>query len=120
MYELSIIGDIAAAHSLREYEGKCKNLHGHTWKIEIVLVGDQLNSVGMVADFTVLKKQLKDYLAELDHVCLNDLPYFQKVNPTTENLAKYVYDNFSKIIAPLKITKVRAWESDTTCIVYYE
>ncbi len=90
MYELSIKGDIAAAHFLRGYEGKCKDLHGHTWHVEVAIVSDQLDKVGMVADFAVLKKQLKEFLMGLDHVCLNDLPFFKSVNPSTENIAKYI------------------------------
>ncbi|VAX36509.1 6-carboxy-5,6,7,8-tetrahydropterin synthase [hydrothermal vent metagenome] len=120
MFELSIRGDIAAAHFLRKYEGKCKNLHGHTWQIEVFIMGDQLDEVGMVVDFRILKKKLKVFLGTIDHICLNDLPYFQKVNPTTENLAKYIYENFSREVAPLKVSKVKAWESDVTCVTYYE
>ena len=120
MFELSIQGDIASAHFLRGYEGKCRNLHGHTWQVEVSIVGDQLDNIGMVADFRVLKKQLKDFLRELDHVCLNDLPYFQEINPTTENIAKYIFENFSKIVSPLKMSSVRVWESDVSSVSYYE
>jgi len=118
MFELSIKGDIAAAHFLRGYEGKCKNLHGHTWKIEVTIISDQLDDIGMVADFTVLKKQLKEFLETIDHVCLNDLPYFKDVNPTTENITKYIYTHFGKVIDPLKIKTVRVWESDTSSVTY--
>lgn len=120
MFELSIKGDIASAHFLRGYQGKCKDLHGHTWKIEVVIVNNQLNEIGMVADFAVLKKQLKEFLMAIDHVCLNDLPFFQEVNPTTENIAKYIYTHFCKVIDPLRIKTVRVWESDSASIVYYE
>ena len=78
MFELSVKGDIASAHFLRGYEGKCKDLHGHTWKIEIIIVSHELNDVGMVVDFITLKKQLKEFLTTIDHVCLNDLEHFQK------------------------------------------
>ena len=120
MFEISIKGDIASAHFLRGYEGKCKNLHGHTWKIEVTIASDRLDSIGMVADFLVLKKQLKEFLAGLDHVCLNDLAFFKDVNPTTENIAKYIYQNFGKIVTPLKIKKVQVWESDVSSVTYYE
>lgn len=118
MYELSITGDIASAHFLRGYEGKCKDLHGHTWQIEVSLVSETLDSVGMVADFIDLKKKLKEFLVPIDHVCLNDLEYFKKENPTTENIAKYIYDHFGKEIAPLKISKVRVWESESSSVTY--
>lgn len=120
MFEVSVKGDIASAHFLRGYEGRCKDLHGHTWKIEVVIVGEQLDCVGMLADFAVLKKELREFLVTIDHVCLNDLPYFKKHNPTTENIAKYVYQNFAAEIAPLKIKRVRVWESDSSSVVYYE
>ena len=120
MFELSVKGDIASAHFLRGYEGKCKDLHGHTWKIEVVIVSDQLDAIGMVADFAVLKKQLKEFLAVIDHVCLNDLSYFKEVNPTTENIAQYIYTHFSKDIKPLKIKHVQVWESELASVMYYE
>jgi 6-pyruvoyltetrahydropterin/6-carboxytetrahydropterin synthase len=120
MFELSIQGDMASAHFLRGYQGKCKDLHGHTWKIEVVIASDRLDAIGMVADFAILKKQFKDFLTAIDHVCLNDLPYFQAVNPTTENIAKYIYTQFGKVIAPLNIKTVQVWESDTAGIKYYE
>lgn len=120
MFEIIIKGNIAAAHFLRGYEGKCKDLHGHTWKVEVVVTAETLDKIGMVADFRVLKKRLKEFLRGADHVCLNDLPYFQNVNPTTENIARYVYREFGKALAPLKIKEVRAWESDISGVVYYE
>jgi len=120
MFELSVKGSIASAHFLREYEGKCKNLHGHTWKIEVTIISDRLDDIGMVADFTVLKKQLKEFLSTIDHVCLNDLSFFKEVNPSTENIAKYIYTHFADVIKPLKIKAVQAWESDTSSVTYYE
>ncbi|MBL8012310.1 MAG: 6-carboxytetrahydropterin synthase QueD [Candidatus Omnitrophica bacterium] len=120
MYELKVKGDIASAHQLRGYEGRCKNLHGHTWKIEVTLLSQTLDNIGMVADFRVMKKMLKEVLAPIDHVCLNDLPFFQDVNPTTENIAKYVYQKFSVACVPLKVKQVEVWESDLASSVYYE
>ncbi len=120
MFELSIKGDIAAAHFLRNYEGKCKNLHGHTWQVEVFILGKDLDEVGMVLDFRILKKKLKDFLDTIDHVCLNDLPYFQKVNPTNEHVAKYIYDKFGEEVAPLKLSKVKVWESTVTGVTYFE
>lgn len=120
MFELSIKGDIASAHFLRGYEGKCKDLHGHTWQVEVTVISKELDSIGMVADFVVLKRQLKEFLSGLDHVCLNALPYFKGVNPSTENIAKYIYQNFAAVIQPLKLKRVQVWESETSCVVYYE
>jgi 6-pyruvoyltetrahydropterin/6-carboxytetrahydropterin synthase len=120
MFELAIQGDIASAHYVRGYEGKCKDLHGHTWKIEVTVTGERLNRIGMVEDFAVLKMRLKEFLTGIDHVCLNDLPYFKDVNPTTENLARYVYEHFGQAVAPLKIKEVRVWESESSSVTYYE
>ena len=118
MFELVIKGDIASAHFLRGYEGKCKNLHGHTWKVEVYIQSSTLDKIGMVADFAILKKDLREFLMTIDHMCLNDLEYFKKVNPTTENIAKYIYENFSKTVAPLKLSKVTVWESDLCAVTY--
>ncbi len=119
MYEIAIKEHFAAAHSLRNYDGDCKNLHGHTWKVEVVLQSGTLDAAGMVMDFKIIRKKLKELIAGLDHVHLNELPYFQEVNPTTENLAKYIYDEFSKICRPIVVSRVTVWESDTASVVYY-
>ena len=118
MYELSVKSDFASAHFLRGYEGKCKTLHGHTWKVELVIESDKLVKIGMVADFAVVKKQLRDFLEELDHVHLNDLPYFKEINPTTENLAKYIFDEFPKRYGLIRLKRVTVWESDQASITY--
>jgi 6-pyruvoyltetrahydropterin/6-carboxytetrahydropterin synthase len=120
MYELVIKDNIAAAHFLREYKGKCETLHGHTYHVEAVIASGLLNSLGMVADFTELKKKLHEFLSELDHVCLNELDFFKVNNPTTENLARYIYEQYGKLIAPLKVCRVRVWESDSSSVIYYE
>ncbi len=134
MYELTVKSDFASAHFLRGYDGPCQDLHGHTWKVEITVESDRLDDIGMVVDFKVIKQQLKDFLMRIDHVCLNDLPFFKKVNPSTEHLAKYIFDEFGKICLPagkaglpagkagqpLKIKRVRVWESDTSDVTYYK
>lgn len=118
MYELSVKGDFCAAHFLKGYEGKCKTLHGHTWKVEVTIASEHLDKIGMVADFALIKKNLREFLETIDHVHLNELPYFKDVNPTTENLAKYIYDEFPKKYGPFTITKVTVWESDSASITY--
>ncbi len=120
MFELTIRGDFASAHFIPGYAGKCKDLHGHTWKTEVTVENGALDKLGMVVDFKVIKQQLKDFLMRIDHVCLNDLPYFKANNPTTENLAKYIFDEFGKIAHPLQVKKVRVWESDTSDVTYYK
>lgn len=120
MFEVTIKDHIASAHRLAGYEGPCKDLHGHTWHVEAVVAGDHLDTVGLLADFKVLKKKLKDVLDPLDHVYLNDLPAFKGVNPTTENLARHVYSTLAPAVRPLKLKHVRVWESETASVIYYE
>lgn len=119
MFELSLKGEIASAHYLRGYQGKCRNLHGHTWKVEVFMQKAQLNDLGMVEDFVVLKKPFRALLEELDHTCLNDLTYFQTVNPSAENIAKYIHDRFAVMVAPLTVTRTRVWESDIASATYW-
>ena len=120
MYELSIIDDFASAHYLRKYDGPCKELHGHTWKVEIIIEAQELNEMGVVIDFRGIKKKLKDFLNNLDHVCLNDLPEFQEINPSTENLARYVFQKFRQECEPFLLKKVRVWESERASVTYSE
>ena len=118
MYELAIKSDFSSAHFLRGYEGKCKTLHGHTWQVEVVILGEVLDSIGMVTDFVAIKKELKHFLEAIDHVNLNDLPYFKEVNPTTENLAKYIFDEFPKKYSGIRLKQVTVWESDHASVTY--
>jgi len=119
MYELSVVGQISSAHYLLGYEGKCKELHGHNWKVEIVVINDNLDEIGMVADFNLLKSKLNEVLSELDHVCLNELEFFKKANPTTENISKYIFEKYKKEIEPVKVKKIRVWEADNSSVTYY-
>ena len=120
MYELTIAGHFAAAHYLKGYDGSCSRMHGHTWKLEATVRSDQLNNIGLVLDFKDLKKKLNGLLKHLDHVCLNENSAFKEQNPTTENLAKHIYDEFAKSCDPVKVKQVRVWESDNASVIYYE
>jgi len=120
MFEITVRDHIASAHQLHGYDGPCKDLHGHTWHIEVVVLGNNLDHVGLLIDFKDLKKKLKDVLGPIDHVCLNDLPAFKNINPSTENLARHIYHEFSKSCLPLKLKTVQVWESDTASVIYYE
>jgi len=120
MYELTVEGKFASAHFLREYQGKCENLHGHTWKVSVVVGNNDLDKIGMVVDFKILKQELKDLLEEFDHKCINDHAYFKDNNPTTENIAKYIFDTLGEKYAPAKVKKVTVWESDSCSATYYE
>lgn len=119
MYKISISSDFSSAHTLRGYKGKCENLHGHNWKVEVSVYSNKLDKLGMVMDFKDLKKTTYAILDELDHKNLNDLPYFKKVNPTSENIAKYIYDKISfQLSAFGHQLKITVWESDTSRATY--
>ena len=122
MYELKIVSQVAAAHQLREFQGKCEQLHGHNWKIEVYVTGDTLGEDGLLIDFGLIKKDTKKVLEELDHKFLNELEPFKKENPSSENIARYIYESLSHTLNndAIRISKVTAWESDTACATYTE
>lgn len=93
MYTVTVTRTFSAAHRLRNYKGRCENLHGHNWKVELRLSGTELDRTGLLYDFTDIKKVLEAILLKLDHTYLNELAYFKKINPTSENIAQYIYKN---------------------------
>jgi 6-pyruvoyltetrahydropterin/6-carboxytetrahydropterin synthase len=122
MYELKVITDFAAAHQLRNFRGECERLHGHNWRIEVVLSGDRLNEAGLLIDFREVKTAANRILEDLDHSYLNDLPQFKDENPSSENIAAYLFQRLSSELnsGHLKVIKVTAWESDSACASYGE
>jgi len=122
MYKVKIIRQFSAAHSLDNYKGKCEALHGHNWKVEVLASSLKLNSSGMVMDFSDLKKITSNVIEELDHRHLNELDYFKEHNPSSEEIAKYIFDKLKDEIAVkgCKLEEVRVWETDTSCAVYQE
>jgi len=118
MYKVKIEEHFSSAHNLRGYKGKCEELHGHNWKVEVEVAKDSLDNIGMVIDFTCLKKKLNAILEKLDHKYLNKLSYFKKVNPTSENIAKYIYDKLKGDRA--EVASVTVWESDRSSATYYD
>ncbi len=122
MYELKIITHFAAAHRLKDFHGACENLHGHNWKIEVYVSGKRLGKDGLLCDFKLIKEKTEKILKELDHTYLNELPPFRDRNPSSENIAEYIFDRLSREINDdnMKVSKVAAWESDTACATYYE
>lgn len=109
----------SSAHNLRGYEGNCERLHGHNWKVEVELQGDKLDNIGMLVDFKILKRSLKKILDELDHTYLNEHNYFKDVNPTSENMAKYIFDRLKNDFGDL-VYKVSVWESHNAVAEYLE
>jgi len=121
MYEVKIVTQFAAAHRLENFYGKCEALHGHNWKVEVFLAGEALDDAGLLMDFGVLKARTKEVLEEVDHKYLNELAAFQDRNPSSENLARYLFDRLGAIVNRdgAKIRRVNVWESDTSCASYY-
>jgi 6-pyruvoyltetrahydropterin/6-carboxytetrahydropterin synthase len=120
MYELKIITQFAAAHRLRDFIGKCEKLHGHNWRIEVGLMGKKLNNAGLLIDFKEVKEATNSILEELDHSFLNELPQFKDQNPSSENIAAYIFERLSSKLNnnQIKVTRVTAWESDSAGASY--
>ena len=116
MYSLKVQGTFSSAHNLRGYKGKCEDLHGHNWVVEIVIKSGQLDNIGMVLDFKYLKKKLNACLEQMDHKYLNKLAYFKRINPTSENIARHIYDQLKPLI-PL-LSCVTVWENSTSSATY--
>jgi 6-pyruvoyltetrahydropterin/6-carboxytetrahydropterin synthase len=121
MYEVKIVTQFAAAHRLENFHGKCESLHGHNWKVEVFLAGPTLDSAGLLLDFGVVKARTQELLGEIDHKYLNELAAFQDRNPSSENLAHYLFERLGAIFNRdrVKIQRVNVWESDTSCASYY-
>jgi 6-pyruvoyltetrahydropterin/6-carboxytetrahydropterin synthase len=124
MFEVSVEQTFAAGHSLREYKGKCENVHGHNYRVCVTVAGPELNRIGLIVDFVDLKKQVRAIVDRLDHQFINDLEPFTVINPSAENLAKYFYDELMKNfsggngMAPVRIAEVKIWETDTSTATY--
>jgi len=110
MYEISVTTRFSAAHNLRDYGGKCENLHGHTWKVEAALKSNSLNEKGFTRDFKEVKQALKEAVSKFDHSYINEISPFDKVNPTAENLSKHIFDELIKVFPEL--FEVSVWESE--------
>ena len=121
MYELKIITQFAAAHRLENFYGKCEALHGHNWKVEVFLVGEQLDEAGLLMDFGQIKAGTKTLLEEIDHKYLNELEAFRKQNPSSENLARHLFEQLTAVLNRdgVRVSRVNVWESDTSCASYY-
>ena len=121
MYELKVTTDFAAAHQLKMVAEKCENLHGHNWKLEVRVRGEQLNEAGVVLDFGELKMHLAAVIGRLDHQFLNELEPFIDSNPSSENISRYVAETLQAAIGDdrIRVSSVTAWESDNACATYF-
>jgi 6-pyruvoyltetrahydropterin/6-carboxytetrahydropterin synthase len=122
MFEVTIEETFAAGHALRNYRGKCENVHGHNYRAQVTLRGAELNAIGLLVDFVELKRVVHAVLDRMDHQWLNDMPPFDALNPSAENMAKYIYDEVSagvKTKEGVRVASVRLWETDTASAAYF-
>lgn len=121
-YTMKIVTDFAAAHLLRDYEGPCNRLHGHNWKVEVEVGASNLDRIGMGMDFKDIKQATKRLIDEMDHRNLNDLPPFDEINPTAENIACHLYQGLRDQINDERVSvrAVTLWETDRACVTYTE
>ena len=122
MFEISVEAAFEAAHRIENYPGKCARLHGHNWIVEAIVQGTELNELGILIDFKILKSELNKILDELDHQYLNELKIFTKKNPTAENLAKEIFEKLSAseiFTGDAKLKAVKVHESPKSCVTYF-
>jgi 6-pyruvoyltetrahydropterin/6-carboxytetrahydropterin synthase len=122
MYELMIEAHFSSAHQLRGYRGKCENLHGHNWKVQVYVLAEKLNDLDIAIDFHEMKRLAEEVLAPLDHGFLNDIFPFTEKNPSSENIAKWIYDSLKKKITDenVQLSAITVWESETASATYFE
>lgn len=120
MYQISVEQHFSAAHLLRGYHGKCETLHGHRFQVVVKLRAPVLNDIGIAYDFAEIKRRMADILSRLDHTCLNDIPPFDKINPSSENIAATIYEELKPKLAgePVSISCIEVWESPQTWVTY--
>jgi len=124
MFEITIVVTFAAAHALRGHGGKCENVHGHNYRVEVTLQGEQLDSTGLLVDFADLKAWLRAITDRFDHRTLNDVPPFHEINPSAENIARYFYQEMARHLAAstlatkARVACVKIWETDTAAAAY--
>jgi 6-pyruvoyltetrahydropterin/6-carboxytetrahydropterin synthase len=119
MYYISVEDSFDAAHFLREYGGKCERLHGHRFKVVAKVRSSGLNDSGLAYDFTELKKQLNGVLSSYDHRCLNEVAPFDKINPSSENVARTIYEGLKSLFpGAVALDSVEVWESPGSSAVY--
>ena len=120
MYEISVEKHFDAAHFLRGYKGKCEALHGHRFRVVAMVKASELDDIGLAYDFTEMKKHLDEILARFDHTCINDVPPFDEINASSENIAATIYAELKRKLAgaPVSLATVEVWESPVTGVAY--
>ena len=121
MFEVSVEHTFAAGHALRNYKGKCENVHGHNYRVEVIVRGPRLDPAGLLADFVELKRVLREIAEPLDHVFLNDIEPFTELNPSAENIAAYICQKMQQMLRqdnPVEVAEVKVWETDKQSATY--
>jgi 6-pyruvoyltetrahydropterin/6-carboxytetrahydropterin synthase len=122
MFRVSVEETFSSGHALRGYKGKCENVHGHNYRVQVSIEGQQLDAIGLLVDFTHVKHALRAIIKEIDHQFLNDLAPFKSVNPSAENMAKYFFEEMGarlkEMPAGARLVEAVIWETDTACAVY--
>ncbi|MGA2434858.1 MAG: 6-carboxytetrahydropterin synthase QueD [Bryobacteraceae bacterium] len=124
MFEVSVEETFAAGHALRNYRGKCENVHGHNYRVRVSIAGEALDHAGLLVDFVEVKRILRDIIERLDHQFLNDIEPFDKLNPSAENMARYFYEEMANGLNggsrpnPVRVSEIKIWETDTATATY--
>jgi 6-pyruvoyltetrahydropterin/6-carboxytetrahydropterin synthase len=122
MFEVAVEQSFASAHALRNYKGRCENVHGHNWKVRVVIEGEKLDATGMLVDFLDVKSFMGEILDRIDHQFLNEIPPFDSINPSAENIAEYFYQQMTGKLAetpvPVRIREVKIWETEIQSATY--
>ena len=124
MFEVTVDETFAAGHALRGYKGKCENPHGHNYRVRVTLAGKELDAIGLLYDFKDVKQIINATVDRLDHQYINDIPPFDKINPSAENMARYFYEESERLLAErapagIAVKAVTIWETDTTTATYF-
>jgi queuosine biosynthesis protein QueD len=122
MYKLKIISGFDAAHQLIGYKGKCENIHGHNWKVEVEVTAENLDEIGIAIDFKELKKLTEEVISHLDHSFINKISPFTEINPSSENVARWIYQSLKNKLkgSPVNLYCVTVWESESASASYIE
>jgi 6-pyruvoyltetrahydropterin/6-carboxytetrahydropterin synthase len=118
MFEVCVEHTFAAGHALRNYKGKCENVHGHNYRVQVAVEGADVDENGLLVDFADLKRTLRAASDRLDHQFINDLEPFDVINPSAENIARYFCQIVQRDFAGVAVAYVKVWETDTSCATY--
>ena len=120
MFEITVEETFAAGHALRNYHGRCENVHGHNYRVQVTLAGTELDQAGLLVDFSEVKRVLHAVVDRMDHQFLNDVAPFDVLNPSAENMARYIYEEIGRQMPPggARVDAVKLWETDTASATY--